>query len=293
LSLASPTINFTDKVEINTIVWIQSLPESEQGPSRRIKEDLVAISTEAGHNLYEISASTKDELLNALSNIEKRALAGLRPVLHFDMHGSKKDGLLMAPSGEYVPWDVLASSMRKINVATKNNLCCVFATCFALRFAHQIDILRPVIFNLIIAPLKTVSIGFLEEQTNKFYQSLMATGNISTAYKKTLSEQMRLWSCQEILMLGLVEYIKTQTKGKGRRVRSERLLSEHLQSQNIQNPSEPQLRNARKLIKKFIVPDQHTIDRIALIFLIGRKPGFSFENLRPFFETDKQFKTKQ
>lgn len=265
---------------------------SEQGSSRRIKEDLKGISTNGGRDFYEISVSTKDELLKTLSELEIQAAIGLRPILHFDMHGSKEDGLLMVPSGEYVPWDELAGSMRKVNIATENNLCCVFATCFAQHFVFQIDILNPMLFYLIIAPFEEVNVGFLEEQTNRFYQSVMTSGNITTAYADTLSEQMRLWNCQEILIQGLLEYIKTQTKGKGARQRRERLLTEHLKTRNIRNPSEAQMRDARRLIKEFVKPDQSIIDKIAPAFLIGREPGFSFEDLTPFLDKDTQFGTE-
>jgi len=188
---------------------------------------------------------------------------------------------------------VLAEGIRKINVATENNLCCVFATCFAMCFSREVEIFKPTLFYLIIAPLEDVSLGFLENRTNKFYQSVMASENINTAYKKTLSPKMKLWNCQEALMHSFVGYHKSKPKGKNASQRKESRLSRFINEQKISKPTPDLLSNLRKQIRDLSKNvDQRLFDEVASKFLIGREPGFSFEDLRPFSETDMQFGTE-
>ena len=285
----SHNLEFYDTLELNTIIWIQSLPKDEQGPSTRIKDDLSALINISKYKFIEKNVVTKDALLALLNDIAKHAILGCHPVLHFDMHGSKNDGLLLAPSGEHVSWAELANSMREINIATHNNLCCIFATCHALNFVRSTEICKATPFYLIIAPPKEVCIGFLEDQTNSFYKSLIDKENITTAHKENLSKHMSLLGCQRILFIALNHYIKSHTRGKGAKDRRERLLTQHLDTTCVSNPTKNQLAEKRKLIKAFIKPNQNQIDSIASTFLIGRPAGFTLEDIEAFMGADISF----
>lgn len=85
-----PIIDVVDKFEVNTVVWLRSLPENELGPSRRMVEDIEAFAKRGGlFQFEEISVSSSAEMLAALATLASRCRAGLRPILHFDCHGLK------------------------------------------------------------------------------------------------------------------------------------------------------------------------------------------------------------
>lgn len=76
---------------------------------------------------YEIS--TRQELFETLQEIARLTKkVGLKPIIHFDMHGNKHLGLESNPTREYTSWSELVVWLRKINIRAKNNLCVIAAT---------------------------------------------------------------------------------------------------------------------------------------------------------------------
>jgi len=120
----------------------------------------------------------------------------LRPVLHVDAHGTVADGLLLAPSGERVGWSEIIEDLRVLNVATANNLTCIFALCFGLHLYKQVSLKRPVPAYLFCAPAEEISVGFLEAQTLAFYREMNRTSNVTAAFEATLGGVMQSFHCQ-------------------------------------------------------------------------------------------------
>ncbi|MFN3675824.1 MAG: hypothetical protein ACK4TC_07570 [Sphingomonas pseudosanguinis] len=125
--MAETIIDLTDTFDVNTIIWLRSLPGDELGPSGRMAEDVETLARACGPFPFEeIVVTSSKEMLAVLSDLAERCQSGLRPILPFDCHGSEDDGLLLAPSGEYVGWQKLADALRAVNVAAENNVCCIF-----------------------------------------------------------------------------------------------------------------------------------------------------------------------
>lgn len=136
-------ISLTDTVLINSVIWIRSLADDERNPSRRMVEDLIPMAT-AGHFAFqEKVVGNRAELLAILDSVASSPQAGLRPILHFDCHGSATDGILLKPANEFCDWRKLTAQLRTINVATGNNLCCVFGTCFGMWHATHLRLSQP------------------------------------------------------------------------------------------------------------------------------------------------------
>lgn len=237
-------------------------------------EDLQTLELIGGLDIEPISVQTKVEMVSILKSLKDRASDGLRPILHFDCHGSEY-GLLIN-SKELLEWEYLSVLLRQINVETKNNLICVFAACFGLNFGKALSLSDPTPWYIMIAPENEISVGALEEKTRPFYETLISSGSINQAFRSGFDSEMQMFNCQVLFAKGIATYIQKHATGKALRERTEKLLSRTVeQSRLAGNPIS--LRIARARIKKGLKPGQDLIDRFAPIFLIGRKPAIDFK----------------
>lgn len=272
-------LTISETLDVNAIVWVRSLPDEELGSTRRITDELTDLSNRGGWAFFEKVVENRSEMIETLEEIALNAEAGLRPIIHFDAHGSKDDGLFLAPSEEFLGWEELADALRVINVATQNNLICVFATCFAYYFNFQVELKKPTPSYLIMAPADEISVGFLEDQTVPFYTMAHESGNVTEAFRLTLGAHMTLYHCQGIFAEALSRYVRKFCQGKAKQARQEDLLSRFLVENGITDPSPDDLKKVRQLVKAGIKPSQKVIDYFAPKFLICREPAFCYEDL--------------
>ncbi|UTY48463.1 hypothetical protein [Sinorhizobium fredii] len=200
-------------------------------------------------------------------------------MLHVDAHGTVAEGLLLAPSGERVGWGEIIEDLRALNIATDNNLTCIFALCFGLHLYKQVSLKRPVPSYLFFAPPAEISVGFLEAQTLAFYREINRTSNVTAAFEATLGGVMESFHCQGLFLQSLLRYIRTHCIGRMRKDRLERMVTAVLQRDGIVNPSSAQLKQTRRKIRESLKPGQKLIDVFAPSFLIGRVPAFSYADL--------------
>lgn len=273
-------ITLTDTLLVNSLLWIRSLGADELNPSRRMVEDVEALAATQGFVFEEHVVGDSAEMLALLVDVAARAAAGLRPILHFDCHGSRADGLLLEPSGDYLSWSALTDALRAINVATANHLCCVFGVCFGLRMSFELRLSGPSPYYLTIAPEREVSVGVLEDRTAPFYREVFAGGNITRAFADVLAPELKLFHCKEIFARALATYIADNCVGKAAERRQERMVTAILRKHDITAPSSAQLREARTKAKAALAPSQAVIDQFAPTFLIGRAPGFGYSQLK-------------
>lgn len=272
-------LTISETLETNAIVWIHSLPDQEMGPSRRILEDLESLSTGGGFPVFEYAVRNRVELSDLFRQLTVQAEQGLRPVLHVDAHGSVAEGLMLAPSGERVGWGEIIEDLRSLNVATANNLTCIFALCFGLHLYKQVSLKRPVPAYLFCAPPDKISVGFLEAQTLAFYREMSRTSNVTAAFEATLGGVMQSFHCQGLFLQSLLRYIRTYCIGRMRKDRLERMVTAVLQRNGIVNPSSAQLKQARHQVRESLKPGQKVIDWFAPSFLIDRAPAFTYADL--------------
>ncbi|NIJ09340.1 hypothetical protein FHS31_002972 [Sphingomonas vulcanisoli] len=272
-------ISLTDTVLINSVVWIRSLDEDELNPSRRMIEDLIPMAA-AGHFAFEEKVVTsRTELLVLLDAVASAAQAGLRPILHFDCHGSAAEGIFLKPANEFCDWAELTARLRIINVATANNLCCVFAACFGMWHATHLRLSQPAPWYLVIAPENEISVGVLEERTADFYREVFASANITQAYERVLKPDLDLMLCKKVFAESLTRHIAVNCIGSQGRKRREEAVTAVLRGRGISSPTREQLAQARRDVKHRFQASQWVIDHFARTFLIGREPGIDVADL--------------
>lgn len=279
ISYSDTALTISETLQTNAIVWIHSLPDGEMGPSRRILEDLEALANFGGFPLFEYAVRDRAGLGDIFKQLRAEAEQGLRPVLHFDAHGTMADGLLLAPSGERIGWSDVIELLRGLNAATANNLTCVFALCFGLHLYRQVSLKKPVPAYLFFAPPSEISVGFLEAQTLAFYREINRTSNVTAAFQATLGANMASFHCQGLFFQSLLRYIRTYCLGRQRQDRHERMVSAIFQRDENSNPSRAQLQEARLKIKEFLKPGQSLIDHFATSFLVGRAAAFTYADI--------------
>lgn len=272
------SLHIVDTLSINQIVWIRSLPDDELGPSRRMVEDVEMLSVSGGFQLEEASVTTADEMLQFLESIAIRTRDGLRPILHFDCHGDADEGLAMA-NGERLAWDLLADGLRQINIATCNNLVCVFATCFGLHLGKTLRLSEASPWYLMIAPENEVTLETLEAKTRPFYEAVTASGNITQAYVQSFAPELQLFNCQGLFARSLARYVAQHGGRAAIDRRTENLVTRSLQEKG-QAANRHNLRKERSRIKVQLKLNQATVDRYAATFLIGRKPGVTLPEIK-------------
>lgn len=270
----------------NSVIWLTSLPDSELGPTRRMVEDMESLKAETSIGFQHIQVTSAAHLKSLLEELAFHASEhGMRPLLHFDMHGNKDDGLHISQSSEYVSWNELYNNLQALNQATRNNLVVIGAACFGLRSIMPIKLDKPAPFFVLLAPEKEVCVGFLEDNVLCFYRELFASGSLDAAYSRYLSDEFKYFHCEKMLFIVVAKYIKAACKGKSAQERRERLLTEVF-SQGMEK-TEDNLSSVRKKIKEGLKPDQALLDRYAKTFLVGRTCSFNMQQLLEFLDGEK------
>ena len=272
-------INFTDTIHINCLVWIRSLADDELNPSRRMVEDLTTIAFSGQFGFEEKVVRNRVELLSLLESLVSAVQAGLRPILHFDCHGSAVDGLLLKPANEFFGWEELAKHLRGINVATGNNLCCVFGACFGMWHATQLRLSQPAPWYLVIAPENEVSVGVLEERTPAFYREVFSSAHITQAYDRVLKPDLDIMLCKKVFAESLAQHVAMNCRGESGRKRKEAAVTAVLRGRGTISPTQDQLAQVRREIRDKFKASQWLIDHFATRFLIGRDPGIDVSDL--------------
>ena len=272
-------ISLTDTVHINSVIWIRSLGDDELNPSRRMVEDLTPMAIAGHFGFEEKVVGNRAELLSLLDRVVSAAQAGLRPILHFDCHGSAVGGLFLKPTDEFCGWEELATQLRAINVATGNNLCCVFGACFGMWHATQLRLSQPAPWYLVIAPENEVSVGVLEERIAAFYREVFSSANITQAYDRVLKPDLDIMLCKKVFAESLAQHVAVNCRGETGRKRKEVAVTAVLQRRGIVSPTREQLAHARREIRDKFKASQWLIDHFATRFLIGRHPGIDVSDL--------------
>jgi hypothetical protein len=166
--MVAAMLQVSSGITVNSLIWVSSLEPDKKGTTDRVHYDLQPYFVSIGLPFHAVEPKSASELLDGLDALAKRAKEGLRPIIHFDTHGSRADGLYIAASDEFVSWQQLVEKLRPINVATRNNLCVVSAACFGMHAIMEIAISTAAPFFALFAPENTVTFGFVEKRTVPF-----------------------------------------------------------------------------------------------------------------------------
>lgn len=266
----------------NSIIWISSMPANEQGPTRRMTEDMIGLSQQIGFIFHRLDVTSVSQLSALFDDLSIHAdQYGMRPLIHFDLHGDKDKGLLISETGEYASWDMLAICLRKLNTYTRNNLCVIGAACFGIWAIKPIKLHQPTPFFILLAPEEEVTVGFLEENIVAFYRAMFEFRSIDIAYRQYLS-RFTYFHCERMLLIVMARYIKKGCKGSSAQERRQYLLTEVFMHGLERTPEN--LRDIRAKIKQHLTPTQELLDRYAQVFLINKPCSFNMDQLLEFIE---------
>lgn len=256
-----------------------SAPRSgEEGTPRRIAEDLAAISSAKRDFLFWHERIENTRALGyVLDRLKLECERGLRPIIHFDMHGDKLNGLEIGLSGEMVDWPTLIAKLRPINVATGNNLCVLVTACHGLHLIKPVSIFEPTPFFALIAPEEEINFADVDDAVAPFYKELMEKRDLDAALRK-LSSRFKYFHSEKMLVISMAKYIRAHCTGKGAVKRREELLTGSLQ-RGIAN-TKANRKVIRKQIKRHIQPDQGLLTKYATQFLIGKPMSVTMADIR-------------
>lgn len=267
---------FRSQASVNSVVWITSLHEHEIGITNRALEDLEPFLLRKEALFVHHKPASAKEFLVGLDDIALAAERGLLPILHLDTHGSAHDGVHIAATGENIPWPTVVEKFRRINVATRNNLCIVSMACFSFRAAREIQITSNAPFYILAAPVGEVTAGFIEKSVNSFYEHVFDKEELIAPFKQILATELLLIHSEELLFSSLARYIRAGCIGKAGRLRAEELLSAGLRRIPASSANKKIFRD---IIRKGIKPSQQMLDRYVESFLSGKPVSYTIEQV--------------
>ena len=271
-------VQISSGLSINSLIWINSLEPESRGTTERVHDDLQPFCVSIGLPFRSFEPKTADELLALLAKIAGEAAEGLKPIIHFDTHGSANDGIFIAASKESVPWQRLVNSLRPINISTKNKLCVVSAACCSWETIKNITVTKPSPFFILVAPEETVTFGFIEDNTSRFYEKVFKELDLVSAHQECFAPKLKLFHCEKVLAVALTRYVRDNCKGKGGKERRENLMTQYFGETGL-----PNTRHNRQLIRKTAKattrPNQKLIDRYVNTFLVGKRIDFGIDKL--------------
>ena len=269
---------------INSVIWITSLRDHEQGVTRRILEDLGPFFQHKQVKFVMFEPESADHLRTFLDQVEKEAREdSLRPIIHIDTHGGKDTGIHIVSSGEDLSWEEATDSFKRINVATKNNLCVVSLACYGFRIVSEMSISDKTPFYILAAPENIVSGGFVESTCPEFYRYVFTHLDIMGAYRRFFNDTLKIMHCEEVLLIVMTKYVRAGTIGKAKKERVEALISTVVN--DIGPVDSRTLKAMRKVAKEGIKPTQELLDRYVGSFLMGRPVAYDIEKVKSIAAT--------
>lgn len=262
-------VNFRFQTEClnNSIFIIDGLKDSDLQTARVLHENMGTYTKYSDISLQFNKVSTRDELLRVLSEIKDYCKVGGYPIIHFEFHGSKEEGACIGNDGENISWYDFVNVLRDINVITRNNLGIVMAGCHGLYALTEIDGQKPTPFYFCIGCENSIQAGVLQDNTTKFYQKLFEGYSLHEAMKVVKSQFVGFLS-EKMFVDSMVEYLRSQARGKGKSDRVERLVTKWVEIHP--NHTEDGLKVFRSRVKAQLRPNIDEIKRNADIFLHGR-----------------------
>lgn len=272
-------LEFTATARINSLYWITSLRDNEQGVARRVLEDLqpLCVSRQLPFACY--SPTNGTDFLKSLDDIASHAQTGLLPLIHLDTHASAEDGIKISRSGEHVGWPEIAAKLRVINRITGNNLCVVSGACNSFSLVGQVDINQTTPAFILLAPEKEIAAGEIEDSTVGFYRDMLDNEDILTSRDKWFGRRLRTYHCEKFLAIILAKYLNNAAVGRQLERRKEHLVTLALEGREDHATPEV-LRALRAAAKAQLKPSEDLIERFRATFLVGKQPGFTIAELK-------------
>ena len=258
---------FETSASLNGLVVVESLREEERKTGSYLVENLQAELLKDEFSLLQASAVDLAHFRRLMTTLAGEGQQGFRPILHLEAHGrSDGEGLLFAPSGEFLPWQEFADLCRTVNEATRNNLVVVLAACRGYEAITAVDIARTAPFCFLLGPRSEVQNTDLVATTSGFYRALLAQGDLAQALGH-LPPSFALFHCERLFVDAFAKYLRAQVIGRGGRANLERLVTKA----RALYP-EAEVGPLRKMLKRRLHDDAH-FEKFRRRFLMSDAPG--------------------
>lgn len=255
-------------LSVNTVFLITSPRVGEEGVARRLVESISDVSNNGGFfNFTHASIYGGDGYSQLIEEIYSQIDEGLKPIIHFDMHGCEVRGLEIGSTGEYIDWKSVVDSLRVLNEKLQNELVVVITACHGMHTIFPISFEKTAPFLCLFAPEGEITVSDIEDKVPEFYRELFATESLESAFQK-LGDKFKCLNCVEFLFKTLALYIRRACKGAGGRERREELLTQIMESP-LGDASE-KISEYRAKVKQHVKPDQALLDRYTSRFLMGK-----------------------
>lgn len=165
------TYNELSASQLNKLYLLNSLGNEDYNTSKISHQQLSTIHEIEKNALHIEEMTSKEHLFQKLRDIEKSCIAGVRPIIQFDMHGNTK-GIEIVNTRELVSWGELLPLLTKIHLASEGNLTVVFAACEAAAITDSIRVTAPSPFFGMIAPKYKILETDLAKDLIEFYKTL-------------------------------------------------------------------------------------------------------------------------
>jgi hypothetical protein len=265
----SESFEFDCAVLVDGLLWISSLHADEKGSARRAIEDLEPLLYNQNLRLDHVEVTSARQLQVLLTAVRSQAAQGRRPIIHIDMHGSAERGLLIAATGEYVPWNVLLDDFRRINIAMENNLVVISMACHSFLSILQITPLAHSPFFILIAPQSEITIGAVSDRIIPFYEAFfVGTRSVYQACDELFGDAVKLFHAERYLLTAILRYYRQECSGARLSRRIDTLLGKIPQRMDAQ-----QRRHYRREAKRHFRSIDYIFERIVPTVLGLRPPS--------------------
>ncbi|WP_147465464.1 hypothetical protein [Pseudomonas syringae group genomosp. 3] len=233
-------MNANISFNVNTVYLVTSSRPGEEGVTRRLVESISDVSNNGGgFNFSHARIISGEGYYQLLEEIFHEIDNGLRPIIHFDMHGSQERGLEIGKAGEFIDWESVIDSLRILNIKLNNELVVLITACHGLHAILPISFEKVAPFLCLIAPEQEIKVGHIEDRIPGFYRELFSSGSLAHACQK-LGNEFNYFHGAEFLFKTLVRYIKEKCKGAGGQKRREDYLLRSWRPSKERNPGESQ-----------------------------------------------------
>lgn len=254
------------QAEINCLVIVESLTENFTG--RRLFEDVQHNSSSFPVKLHQIRTRSEfDELFRTLTHHARTS--GLRPILHFEIHGLDDQSGLQLASEEPVRWTEFADLCRRLVLATSNNLLVTMAVChgyWAVLDSAPVDDKETTPFTWLVGPADTVTSGEIEESFTLFFMKLIETRETAEAVK-LLPSQFRRFDCEELLAAVFKRYVLKYCRGRAWQERLEKALAKLRES-----TPDLDVEHAQAYLAKNLAPSREQFEGFRASYLLADRP---------------------
>ncbi len=282
-------ITYTAVCRNNQLFIFDGLSEGESQTGRRLHEDVTDFANSIGRYNYctRKIVKSRNVLVAILKAMEKECRSGvLLPALHFECHGDQEKGLWLAASKEYIPWQDLANLIAPVNVAARNNVSVMLASCHDYKVCESVDIKLPCPFSFMIAPSEEIEVGAIQDSLLPFYKEVVSTGELGNALTH-LDSRFKRFIAGEWFYTRFSGFYTHYYSAKDKQAIMNQMIDNEVAKAGYSNRQ--LIRSVRPKVKKFLSDPREFYYSVERVFFHGQT-NVPYDEMKNFIDYKKSFK---